>query len=435
MIAGIVASQLVDIGPAVDLAPVITSSNAVSIAENATLSHALTANESVTWSIVGGADQARFELSGSTLRWLSNGTKNFEVPDDADTNNTYIVTVRATDVVFNTTDQTITATVTDVDEVAPTITSSDTANVAENATLSHSLTANEAVTWSLVGGADQARFELSGSTLRWLSNGVKDFEAPDDSDVNNTYVVTVRATDTALNTTDQTITVTVTDVDESLTTPSFRSQAAAATSASTTVAPAYPAGLAADDILILAVNFSGDGVTVTTPADFTQIGNTETFAEDPSTNDMMSAVYWKRATGSESGNLTVTRSGVGGGASFFGAALLAYQDALDSGDPTEAISDVTDATSPYTMGGITTLGPNRRVISVFCVDDNEARTSGPESGWANRVAFLSGTGTDGTIVVDDAEQASAGSPTNNTFGTTSDQGAGIHAFALKPNPA
>lgn len=98
---------------------------------------------------------------------------------------------------------------------APVITSASTANCAENATLSHSLTANESVTWSIVGGADQARYEISGSTLRWASNGTKDFEAPDDADTNNTYVVTVRATDTGGLTADQTITVTVTDVSES----------------------------------------------------------------------------------------------------------------------------------------------------------------------------------------------------------------------------
>lgn len=93
-------------------APTITSSNAVSVAENVTLSHSLTADESVTWSIVGGADQSKLEISGSTLRWASNGTKDYEAPDDADTNNTYIVTVRATDLASNTTDQTITVTVT-----------------------------------------------------------------------------------------------------------------------------------------------------------------------------------------------------------------------------------------------------------------------------------------------------------------------------------
>jgi hypothetical protein len=100
------------------------------------------------------------------------------------------------------------------DVTAPTITSAATANNTENSVLAHALTANESVTWSIIGGADLARFELSGSTLRWLSDGTKNFEVPDDADVNNTYVVTVRATDTALNTTNQTITVTVTDLGE-----------------------------------------------------------------------------------------------------------------------------------------------------------------------------------------------------------------------------
>lgn len=92
----------------------------------------------------------------------------------------------------------------------PAFTSSATANVAENATLSHTLTATRNPTFSIVGGADQARFEISGSTLQWLSNGTKDFEAPNDADTNNTYIVTVRATKGS-QTTDQTITVTVTD--------------------------------------------------------------------------------------------------------------------------------------------------------------------------------------------------------------------------------
>ncbi len=93
--------------------PTITSANTDSVFENSTLAHALTANETVTWSIVGGVDQARFDISGSTLRWLANTTKNYEAPDDTGTNNTYVVDVRATDLASNTTDQTITVTVTD----------------------------------------------------------------------------------------------------------------------------------------------------------------------------------------------------------------------------------------------------------------------------------------------------------------------------------
>jgi hypothetical protein len=197
-------------------APTITSSATKSVVENATLSHSLTANESVTWSIVGGVDQGDFKISGSTLQWINNGTKDYENSTDSDGNNTYVVIVRATDSSGNWTNQTITVTVTnstadDVDTTPPSITSSATKSVVENSTLAHSLTANETVTWSISGGADSAQFEISGSTLRWKSNGTKDYEAPADSGSNNVYNVTVRATDAAGNFTDQAVAVTVTN--------------------------------------------------------------------------------------------------------------------------------------------------------------------------------------------------------------------------------
>lgn len=188
-----------------ETAPTITSSAAVSLPENTALSHALTANEAVTWTKTGGADTALFTLVGSTLSMTA---KDFETPLDVGANNTYIVQVTATDGALNATNQVITVTVTNVDEIAPTITSSAAVSLLENVALSHALTANEAVTWTKTGGADSALFTLVGSTL---SMTAKDFEAPIDSGANNTYVVQVTATDGALNATNQTITVTVTD--------------------------------------------------------------------------------------------------------------------------------------------------------------------------------------------------------------------------------
>ena len=93
------------------------------------------------------------------------------------------------------------------------ITSASTVSNAENSTLAFSLAANMAVTWSIIGGSDATRFEISGSTLRWVGNGTKDFEAPNDSDLNNIYVVQVQAVASGYTAT-QTITVTVTDVAE-----------------------------------------------------------------------------------------------------------------------------------------------------------------------------------------------------------------------------
>jgi hypothetical protein len=68
------------------------------------------------------------------------------------------------------------------------------------------------VTWAIIGGADQSKFQLVGSILRWVGDGVKDYEAPDDVGLDNTYTVQVSATDLSLQVTTQTITVNVLDV-------------------------------------------------------------------------------------------------------------------------------------------------------------------------------------------------------------------------------
>lgn len=105
-------SYTIDIGAGGPANPNITTPSTANNLEGTTLSIALTADKTISsWTIVGGADQSKFEISGTTLRWASNGTKSYSSPDDADTNNTYIVTVRATDTDTLTADLTITVTV------------------------------------------------------------------------------------------------------------------------------------------------------------------------------------------------------------------------------------------------------------------------------------------------------------------------------------
>lgn len=108
------------------------------------------------------------------------------------------------------------------DTTAPTITSASTASVAENSVLAYTATANETIyQWRIVGGADSAKFEFSGSTLRWLSNGTKDFEAPDDVGLNNVYDVQFVAEDISGNVSAPfALAVTVTDVSDTGVVPS-----------------------------------------------------------------------------------------------------------------------------------------------------------------------------------------------------------------------
>lgn len=100
---------------------------------------------------------------------------------------------------------------------APTFTSASSFNAAENQTVVGTLAATDpqedTVTYSIVGGADQALFGVNAQTGALSFLTAPDFEAPADANHDNAYVLDVRASD-GTNTTTQTITVNVTDVAE-----------------------------------------------------------------------------------------------------------------------------------------------------------------------------------------------------------------------------
>ncbi|MEN9305020.1 MAG: hypothetical protein RLY76_288 [Actinomycetota bacterium] len=98
------------------------------------------------------------------------------------------------------------------DTTAPTITSSATFSVAENQTSIGTATANETVTWSKISGDDSATVTINSSTGVMAFISARDFENPTDVGRNNVYNLTIRATDTAGNTSQQSISITVTDV-------------------------------------------------------------------------------------------------------------------------------------------------------------------------------------------------------------------------------
>jgi gliding motility-associated-like protein len=213
-----------------NLNPIITGPNgsgttieslaAKSIAENTTAVGSYVADETVTWSI-SGADASKFTMSAAGVLTFTSAP-DYENPTDVDTNNTYIVIITATDASGNTTTQTLTVTITDVDDTPPVITGPNgngttTATTAaksiiENSTALGSYTADETVTWS-ISGTDASKFSISASGVLTFSTA-PNYEVPTDANSNNTYIVTIKATDAAGNMTSQTLTVTVTNVNE-----------------------------------------------------------------------------------------------------------------------------------------------------------------------------------------------------------------------------
>ena len=112
---------------------------------------------------------------------------------------------------------------TTADETAPTITgpsgseagaSTSSVSINENGTAVNTFEANETVTWSLNGGADASLFSINSSSGALSFSSAPDYESPGDSDSGNDYVVNVRATDSAGNISDQTVTVSVNDCPE-----------------------------------------------------------------------------------------------------------------------------------------------------------------------------------------------------------------------------
>ncbi len=193
-------------------APTISTGNSFSVLEGVTLAIPLTADETIaSWTITGGVDQAEFTISNAILTWVGNGVKDHVNPDDSDGDNIYVVQVTATDAGGNTANLAIAITVQSADTAAPTITNAPSYSVVEGQTLNIALTANENVTWTIVGGLDTSQFENVGATLRWNLNGVKNYNAPTDSNADNVYNVLVRATDDHGNFSTRGIDVTVTE--------------------------------------------------------------------------------------------------------------------------------------------------------------------------------------------------------------------------------
>ena len=201
------ASRL-DVRVTVTDAPAVFGTQGVDYAENGTaVVGTYTAGGVVTWG-VSGEDSDDFSIDSSTgvLRFV--GSPDFEAPEDSNGDNGYLVTVEASDG-GEASRLDVRVTVTD----APAVFGTQGVDYAENGTaVVGTYTAGGVVTWG-VSGEDSDDFSIDSSTgvLRFV--GSPDFEAPEDSNGDNGYLVTVEASD-GTDTGRLDVVVTVADVNE-----------------------------------------------------------------------------------------------------------------------------------------------------------------------------------------------------------------------------
>jgi VCBS repeat-containing protein len=214
---------------AVNDAPVITSNGggataAINVAENTTAVTTVVATDAdvgqtVTYSITGGADSAKFSVVAATGVLTFSSAPDFEVPTDGGGNNVYDLIVTATDdgSPVGTKTQFIAVTVTNANE-APVITSSGSTSYAENATGSvYTATGSDPESAPLsytLGGTDAALFDINAASGTVTFKVSPNFEAAGDSGADNVYDITVTASDGDLSSAAQAVAITVTNVND-----------------------------------------------------------------------------------------------------------------------------------------------------------------------------------------------------------------------------
>jgi hypothetical protein len=185
-----------------DTPPVITSATVLNFTENGTgTAYTIIATDenTITYSLGTENDEDFFDLDA--------GVVTFKTAPDFETKSSYVIEVKADDG-LNTASQTVTITITDVDEIDPVFTSATAVDFAENGTgTAYTITATDenTITYSLGTGNDESLFDLD--------EGVVTFKIAPDFETKSSYVIEVKAND-GLNTASQTVTITITDVDE-----------------------------------------------------------------------------------------------------------------------------------------------------------------------------------------------------------------------------
>jgi len=231
-----------------------------------------TATGTVTYTFDGSsADNGLFTIDANT-GVVSMVARDFEGPEDVDTDNDYEVGIIATDSAGNQVTLAWTVTVTDVTEVASfTLDAVSATAVTENVAYDSGVlslsgdTPIGSVTYAFDGvSADNADFTFDPATGR-VQMVARNFEAPADANTNNVYEVGVTATDADGNTDTLAWTVTVGDVTEA---SSFNIDAVTAVSVSENAA--YNSGVLSlsGDAPIGSVVYAFDGSSADN-ADFT----------------------------------------------------------------------------------------------------------------------------------------------------------------------
>ena len=225
------------------------SSSAFSVPENSSGVATITASDAdgddLTFSLTNTSDAAAFTLDPSSGVLAFDPTPDYETPLDSDGDNVYQLTLSAFDGA-NTTTQAITVTVSNIDEAPTFAAANQDLPVNENASGSvyqaQATDPEQATLTYSASGADASLFTLDPTSGALAFNSPPNYEQPSDADTDNTYQLSITASDGA-NQATQAVAITVADVNEA---PSFTAASVALATAENNTSFIYTVAAAID---------------------------------------------------------------------------------------------------------------------------------------------------------------------------------------------
>ena len=204
-----------------------SDSASIDFAENsAAIAYTATATDPdgdlITYSL-GGADADLFELDATSGALSFKQAPDYEAPLDSDKANDYSLTISAHDPIGNQAQQSLNITITNLNDNPPSFTepNPEPISIIENTSATTTLyTAaatdldGDAIVYTLAG-LDSAHFNLDSDTAALSFKQSPDFDSPQDQDQDNTYAITINATDAdSIHSTSLDLSIEVSNVDE-----------------------------------------------------------------------------------------------------------------------------------------------------------------------------------------------------------------------------
>ena len=225
------------------------SSNSFTAPENSTAVATIAASDAdgddLSFALITSTDSDHFTLDPASGALAFNQAANYEDPQDANTDNTYQLELSVADG-SHTTSQAITVAVADLNDEAPQFTSTtseaiDYSDIVLGATVytatSTDADANDQISYTL-GGADQQHFALDSSSGALAFIELPSLVNPQDADADNSYELTITATDLGANSSDLALSISVIDTGSA---PTFAQASASVSVDENTISTIYTA--------------------------------------------------------------------------------------------------------------------------------------------------------------------------------------------------